>query len=315
MGGMSVSTGLFKRARIFVPVCLLSVLIAVFSFLMMPATSSGTTINIVTLPATDIGVSSARLNGRFDFASVFLTEHHVFADMTAIVGFAWGTNQGGPYPNIVWVTTPFGDGVSFSTQLNNLNAFTTYYYTVCRRQYSALPNTHAVYAIDSYSVVYANELSFTTLGQNINTSPVTSGDAGTTIGIPADVQFNYVYLSPAVASAGQPVKVVANVANRGSLEGGYTANLQINGHIEQTKMGTVAGNTYVPVEFTVMKDTPGTYSVDIGGQTTTFTVVAAETSGGNPVSQSQIFTIVLAILGVAAIGLLTAVIMRRRSGY
>jgi hypothetical protein len=107
--------------------------------------------------------------------------------------------------------------------------------------------------------------------------------------------------------------VVANVVNRGSLEGGYTANLQINGYIEQSKMGTVAGNTYVPVQFTVVKDTPGTYSIDIGGQTATFTVVAPETSGSSSISQSQIFTIVLAILGIAAIGLLTAVIMRRRS--
>jgi hypothetical protein len=311
-----MSAGIFKKARISIPICISLVLIAVFSFLIMPAVTSGGEIDIETLPATDVGVSSATLNGSFIFVSGSLHNNHVFADMTAIVGFAWGTNQGGPYPNIVWITTPFGDGVSFSTQLNNLTPFTTYYYRVCRRQYAALPNTHAVYAIDTaYSLVYGNEVHFTTLGNMPSGNPLISDDAGTIVGVPANVQFNYINLSPAVASAGQTVTVVANVVNRGSLEGGYTANLQINGHIEQSKMGTVAGNTYVPVQFTVVKDTPGTYSVDIGGQIATFTVVAAETSSSSSISQSQIIFIAITILGIAAVGLLTAVIMRRRSGY
>jgi hypothetical protein len=311
-----MSSGIFKRARISVPICILLVLIAVFSFLMMPAASSGIGIDIITLPATNIGVSSATLNGSFAFVSGSLQNNRVFADMTAIVGFAWGTNQGGPYPNVVWVTTPFGDDISFSTQLNNLTPFTTYYYKVCGRHHTALPCAHAVYAEDTaYLLVYGNEISFTTLGQNITGGGVAAGDAGAMIGVPADVQFNYVNISPSVASAGQPVTVVANVVNRGTLEGGYTANLQINGQIEQSKMGTVDGNTFVPVEFTVVKDTPGTYNIDIGGQTATFTVVAAETSSGSSVSQSQIIFIAIVVLGIALIGVLTTVIMRRRSTY
>jgi hypothetical protein len=311
-----MSSGIFKKARISIPICILLVFIVVFSFLMMPAVSSGGGIDIITLPATDIGVNSATLNGRFEFTSAFLTEHHVFADMTAIVGFAWGTSQGGPYPNIVWITTDFGDGVSFSTQINNLTPFTTYYYMVCRRQYTALPGTHAVYAIDTYSLVYGNEVSFTTLGRNLPGNPLTSGDAGTAVGTPAEVNFNFINVQPTIASPGQPVTVVANVANSGTLEGGFTANLQINGQIEQTKMGTVAGNTYVPVEFTIVKDTPGTYNVDIGGQTTSFTVVAAgNTAGSNALSQSQIMFIAIGVLAIAVIGLITAMILRRRSGY
>jgi hypothetical protein len=310
-----MSSSIFKRARIAVPLCLLLVLIAVFSFLMMPGISAGRP-NVITLAATDIGVTTATLHGTYPQPTSIFSGNRVFANGHAAVGFAWGTSQGGPYPNTIPGIYDSEMGVNFHANLTNLLPFTTYYYCAFQVLDTSVPGAQKVYAQNPMEpIAYGNEVSFTTLGNMPSGNPLTSGDAGTTIGIPADVQFNYVYLSPAVASAGQPVKVVANVVNRGSLEGGYTANLQINGHIEQTKMGTVAGNTYVPVEFTVMKDTPGTYSVDIGGQTTTFTVVAAETSGGNPVSQSQIFTIVLAILGVAAIGLLTAVIMRRRSGY
>ena len=311
-----MSSSIFKRARIAVPLCLLLVLIAVFSFLMMPGISTGRP-NVITLAATDVGVTTATLHGTFPQPTSIFSGNRVFADINghAAVGFAWGTSQGGPYPNTIPGIYDSEMGVNFHANLTNLLPFTTYYCCAFQVLENKIPGNHMVYAGSGELIAYGNEVSFTTTGQNISGGGVASGDAGTTIGIPANVQFNYVYLSPAVASAGQPVKVVANVVNRGSLEGGYTANLQINGYIEQTKMGTVAGNTYVPVEFTVMKDTPGTYSVDIGGQTTTFTVVAAETSGGSSLSQSQIFTIVLAILGVAAIGLLTAVIMRRRSGY
>jgi hypothetical protein len=307
-----MSSSIFKRARIAVPVCLLLILIAVFTLLMMPGISAGRP-NVITQAATDIGITSATLHGTFPQPTSIFSGNHVFANGHIEVGFAWGTSQGGAYPNMTLGIYDSEMGVNFHANLTNLSPFTTYYYCAFQVLEDKIPGNHMVYALNGEPIAYGNELNFTTLGQNITGGGVASGDAGTTIGTPAEVQFNYINLSPAVASAGQPVTVVANVVNRGSLEGGYTANLQINGHIEQSKMGTVAGNTYVPVQFTVVKDTPGTYSIDIGGQTATFTVVAPETSGSSSISQSQIFTIVLAILGIAAIGLLTAVIMRRRS--
>jgi len=309
-----MSSSIFKRARITVPVCLLLILIAVFSFLMMPGISAGRP-NVITLAATDIGVTSATLHGTYPQPTSIFSGNRVFANGHAEVGFAWGTSQGGPYPNTISGIYDSDMGVSFHANLTNLSPFTTYYYCAFQVLDSKIPGNHLVYAINGDPIAYGNEVSFTTLGNMPSGNPLISDDAGTIVGVPANVQFNYINLSPAVASAGQTVTVVANVVNRGSLEGGYTANLQINGHIEQSKMGTVAGNTYVPVQFTVVKDTPGTYSVDIGGQTATFTVVAAETSSGSSISPSQIFTIVLAVLGIAAIGLLTAVIIHRRSGY
>jgi hypothetical protein len=310
-----MSSSIFKRARISIPLCIVLVLVAVFSFLMMPGVSSGRP-NVVTLPATNIGVTSAVLHGDSGISSGNLfSGNHVYAQAPFEYGFAWGTNPGGPYPNTVWGILDSGIGGTFHANLTNLSPFTTYYYCAFLVLDTRVPCSHVVYAGDGAPIAYGNEVSFTTLGQNITGGGVAASDAGAMIGVPADVQFNYVHLSPAVASAGQPVTVIANVVNRGTLDGGYTANLQINGQIEQSKMGTVAGNTFVPVEFTVVKDTPGTYNVDIGGQTATFTVVAAETSSGSSVSQSQIIFIAIVVLGIALIGVLTTVIMRRRSTY
>jgi hypothetical protein len=308
-----MSSNLLKRAKISVPICLVLVLIAVFSFLIMPGVSSGNGISctVTTLPATEIGVSSAKLNGTaLCYASTF-SENRVYAIPEPTAGFVWGTSHGGPYPNIALAQAIGMNG--FSSTITGLNPFTTYYYKAYIEEFTMLPGSHAVFAsVDGF--LYGNEVSFTTLGNLPPNNPLTSGDAGTAVGIPAEVNFNYINVQPTVASVNQPVTVVANVANSGTLEGGFTANLQINGQIEQTKMGTVAGNTFVPVEFTIVKDTPGTYHVDIGGQTTSFTVVAAgNTAGSNALSQSQLIFIAIGILAIAAIGLITAMILRRRS--
>ena len=308
-----MSTGLFKKARISVPVCLFLVLVVVFSFLIMPGITAGNGIGctITTLPATDVTFDSATLNGNVECIAGIFNSNHVYA--LPLAQFVWGTSNGGPYPNIASAT--YNIGSNFFANIAGLLPGITYYFKArVGGLLSQLPGEHTVFA-SGIEYYYGQELHFTTPGKMPTSGAVNTGDAGTTIGIPAEVQFNYVYLSPAVASAGQPVKVIANVVNRGSLEGGYTANLQINGHIEQTKMGTVAGNTYVPVEFTVVKDTPGTYDIDIGGQTTSFTVVAAENANSSSLSQSQIFIIVLVILGIAVVALSIRVIMRRRSSY
>jgi hypothetical protein len=309
-----MSAGLFKKARISVPICLFLVLVVVFSFLIMPGISTGDgVINIVTMPATDIDIASAQLNARVEAVVDKFSGNHVYA--LPPFGFVWGPNHGGPYPN----TTPAQvvGATTFSSVITGLTPFTTYYFKAYVPPISMVPQNNAVFADDTLAsvTIYGLELNFTTLGQNITGGTVATGDAGMAIGTPAEVHFNFINVQPTIASAGQPVTVVANVVNRGSLEGGYTANLQINGRIEQTTMGTVAGNTFVPVQFTVVKDTPGTYDIDIGGQTTSFTVIASEDTSSSALSQSQIIVIILVILGIAVVGLFIAVIMRRRSSY
>jgi hypothetical protein len=309
-----MSAVVFKKAKISVPVCLFLVLVVVFSFLMMPGITkgNGVTHTVTTFAATDIGVTSATLHGNITAITGIFHNNHVYALPAAL--FVWGTSPGGPYPNLVSATYTGVDGDFFANLTGLLPGKTYYYKAGVEGLVGKVPNEHVVFATGT-TYMYGQELNFTTLGNVPSGGSVASGDAGTTIGVPADVHFNYINLSPAVASAGQPVTVVANAVNRGTLEGGYTANLQINGYIEQTTMGTIAGNTAVPVEFTIVKDTPGTYNVDIGGQTASFTVVAAEETGSGALSQSQIIIIALVILGIAAVGLSIVVIMRRRSSY
>ena len=90
-----MSSSIFKRARIAVPVCLLLILIAVFTLLMMPGISAGRP-NVITQAATDIGITSATLHGTFPQPTSIFSGNHVFANGHIEVGFAWGTSQGGP---------------------------------------------------------------------------------------------------------------------------------------------------------------------------------------------------------------------------
>jgi hypothetical protein len=310
-----MSSDMLRRAKISIPIFIVLVVAAITCFLVSPSVSIVNGFCApVTLPATNITVNSATLHGEPCAAAVdnLFRVKPVFAFPEG--GFVWGTSPGGPYPNNSLAQI---SGLQFYLNVTNLLPGTTYYYKVYIVLVDELPGNHAVFAEDDDGIYeYGNEVSFTTLGRNLPGNPLTSGDAGISIGTPAEVNFNYINVQPTVASVNQPVTVVANVANSGTLEGGFTANLQINGQIEQTKMGTVAGNTYVPVEFTIVKDTPGTYNVDIGGQTTSFTVVAAgNTAGSNALSQSQIMFIAIGVLAIAVIGLITAMILRRRSGY
>jgi hypothetical protein len=57
------------------------------------------------------------------------------------------------------------------------------------------------------------------------------------------------------------------------METAYTVSLKIDGIIEQSKSGNIAGNMAEPLEFQVIKSEPGTYYVEINGRKSFFTVV------------------------------------------
>ena len=108
-------------------------------------------------------------------------------------------------------------------------------------------------------------------------------------------------ISPQQAYTGQPITISANMANDGGGEGGYTASLKIDGKVEQTKVGTVDGHSAVPVNFTISRSQPGTYTIDIGGQKGTFTVLAAKTTSGPSVSSSAIVILVMFVLIISTV--------------
>jgi hypothetical protein len=128
---------------------------------------------------------------------------------------------------------------------------------------------------------------------------------------PADTRVTTAYLQPSEVLAGQPVKIMANVANRGDISGSLTANLMINGQLEATKKVSVPGNMAVPLEFTVTKDKPGVYEVELNGQKIYFTILGTATvpaysappepileKPGSPSNTSNTRTISFAIMGV-----------------
>jgi hypothetical protein len=113
---------------------------------------------------------------------------------------------------------------------------------------------------------------------------------------------------PLQVIAGEPIKIMAQAANRGDQDGILNARLTINGQVEDLKEVAIAGNSGKPFEFTVIKDKPGTYVADVNGKQAYFTVVSGKEAGGNK-------TIAYTITGIAgALALLVgiALLMRKR---
>ena len=100
----------------------------------------------------------------------------------------------------------------------------------------------------------------------------------TTFSVSADV-------SDTTVTSGTPVTVTADVENTGDDVGSIEVTLRVNGVVTETETVVLGAGETTSVTWTVTKTAPGTYSVDINGETATFTVEAApepaafETSG------------------------------------
>ncbi|MFC1846146.1 hypothetical protein ACFLYM_01870 [Chloroflexota bacterium] len=112
----------------------------------------------------------------------------------------------------------------------------------------------------------------------------------------ANMKTTTVYAQPQQTVAGQPVIIFGNIANRGELAGSYTATLKINEEIEDIMEGTLSGNTAKPLEFTVYRNEPGTYKVDLNGQKTYFTIVGSQQQSSNAINPGVIFIIIISSL-------------------
>jgi hypothetical protein len=101
----------------------------------------------------------------------------------------------------------------------------------------------------------------------------------------AQMSIQYLSVNPQQTAAGQPVTIVTNVVNTGDAAGNLNVVLKINGQAEQTRMISTGPQATQPVKFTVTKAEPGTYSVDVGGQKGSFTVLDeyTGTSSASPV--------------------------------
>jgi hypothetical protein len=120
----------------------------------------------------------------------------------------------------------------------------------------------------------------------------------------------YLSISPQQAYIGQPITISANMANDGDVISGYTASLKIDGKLEKTKLGTVDAHSAVPVDFTVTRSQPGTYTIDLGGQKGSFIVLASKTTPNSQTGGSILVLLVMAALVVAVIYVLMLILRR-----
>ncbi|MCW4027678.1 MAG: hypothetical protein NWE76_09380 [Candidatus Bathyarchaeota archaeon] len=82
-------------------------------------------------------------------------------------------------------------------------------------------------------------------------------------------------VSPTEVEVGEEVTISATVTNTGEGEGSYTVVLKINEVAEDDETVLLAGGASTTVEFQVTKEDAGTYSVEVGGLDSTFTVKEA----------------------------------------
>lgn len=89
---------------------------------------------------------------------------------------------------------------------------------------------------------------------------------------PAEFEVASLDIVPPEVTAGDQVSVTVKVKNTGGSEGVYTAILTVDGATVETKEVAPALGASETVTFSLVKDTPGTYKIGIGGQTSSLTV-------------------------------------------
>jgi hypothetical protein len=99
---------------------------------------------------------------------------------------------------------------------------------------------------------------------------------------PAEFKVSDLTITPSETEEAEPILISANITNVGDLEGTYDANLTINNVLTQNQTVVVSGNnTSVIVEFTVIEETVGNYTVELGGLTGSFKIKAAPPTASN----------------------------------
>ncbi len=111
------------------------------------------------------------------------------------------------------------------------------------------------------------------------------------LALEAKFEFSNLVVSPLEVKMGRDVTITLDASNTGKAEGEYNVDLLINGNLTESKTVTLAVDESTTIEFTVTKDEPGTYLVEVNGLSGTFEVL--EKTG-------SVALYVLGILGVFA---------------
>lgn len=131
---------------------------------------------------------------------------------------------------------------------------------------------------------------------------------------PADVRLRSISVSPSQTQTGQPVTILANMVNSGASSGSYNVALRINGRVEQQRTIEVSPGAAYPVKFIVTKSQPGTYTVNIGDQKSSFIVTGAGSRLGEGMDEGLLLAVAIAAIAIL-LGLLVVIARRRIQGY
>ena len=104
-------------------------------------------------------------------------------------------------------------------------------------------------------------------------------------------------VSPSEVEVGEEAIVTVTVENQGTAAGEYRVELIVNGEIEDAKNVTLEAGASTTVTFTISKDIPGDYTIEVGGKTATLTV----TSPPPPTIPSWLYAIIVAAIIIIAI--------------
>lgn len=114
---------------------------------------------------------------------------------------------------------------------------------------------------------------------------------------------------PKELSAGQPVTITVSALNNCETAGIFAIPLKINGKVEQTQTVEISPHGSFPVQFTVVKNEPGTYTVNFDNYKASF-VVEGSVGAGNTTSRNLVIPVIA--IGFLAIILVALVMLVRR---
>ena len=133
---------------------------------------------------------------------------------------------------------------------------------------------------------------------------------------PAAFTLGSLTISPTEVDIGETVAIRILITNTGGQPGNYKVVLKVGGEVETTKEVTVAAGVSKEVSFSTVRDVAGTYSLDVGGLTGSFTVREASVlpAPSTPARASVNWLVVSGIIAaVVVIGLLVFSLVRRRA--
>ncbi len=103
-----------------------------------------------------------------------------------------------------------------------------------------------------------------------------------TPGSMAEISISDLVINPVEASTGQAITISMTVKESANVSGIYEGTLKINGVVAEKKKKTIGPLAVTDLAFTITKNEPGTYEVDLDGLKGTFTVKAAAVDTGKP---------------------------------